>query len=233
MGIARTKTTRADCVVSWHNPPLLEIVAQRIVVPVSNTPFLVILDVGCARQSKGTTEKNSGLEPADLLGEGKHLLVDQEFIETVCRIQCNSHRCPLRWLSPKLRPQWRREDPRKESKALLLTPAQLLAHLKCHCERNKDFDPLWIEWQILPLRRSVPGISEGHNRTTLARSGASPILNSRTKVCVSGEKTVATPSGATFVHLSGMTFRMLDGQCLTCQKVDANYWSTVSFCALM
>jgi hypothetical protein len=35
---ARTTIICADCVVSWHNPPLLEIVAQPIVPRVKNIP---------------------------------------------------------------------------------------------------------------------------------------------------------------------------------------------------
>jgi hypothetical protein len=38
MEFTRTTTKRADCVVSWHNPPLLEIVAQPIVPRVTNSP---------------------------------------------------------------------------------------------------------------------------------------------------------------------------------------------------
>jgi hypothetical protein len=41
MFTARTIAIRADCVVSWHNPPLLEIVANPIVPRVRNIFFLV------------------------------------------------------------------------------------------------------------------------------------------------------------------------------------------------
>jgi hypothetical protein len=40
MRTARTITMCPDCVVSWDNPPLLEIVAQSIVPRVRNSFFL-------------------------------------------------------------------------------------------------------------------------------------------------------------------------------------------------
>jgi hypothetical protein len=41
MSTARTITIRADCVVSWHNPPLLEIIAYPIVPRVRNIFFFL------------------------------------------------------------------------------------------------------------------------------------------------------------------------------------------------
>jgi hypothetical protein len=47
MRIARTLFIRADCVVCWHNPPLLEIIAHPIVPRVRN---IFIAAIGCTEK---------------------------------------------------------------------------------------------------------------------------------------------------------------------------------------